>query len=169
MTADLQLQHEVEQFYYDEAAMLDERRFSEWPDLFTDDVHYWMPIRRTLTSDQIDREFTNPGEMALFDETKSQLEARVRKLETGYSWSEDPPSRTRHVVYNVRVVGDDGTELSVDSGFILYRSRYDADEDTWVGTRKDTLRRVDGSLKIAKRTILMDHTVILSKNLSNFF
>ena len=74
MTTDLQLQHEVEQFYYDEAAMLDERRFSEWPDLFTDDVHYWMPIRRTLTSDQIDREFTNhPSRVQLAKQLRRTL------------------------------------------------------------------------------------------------
>ena len=169
MAADVFLQHEVEQFYFDEAAILDDRRFSEWPDLFTDDVRYWMPIRRTLTTDQIDQEFTKLGENALFDESKAQLETRVAKLATGYSWSEDPPSRTRHVVSNIRVVKDEADELTVESDFILYRGRYDADEDMWIGMRRDVLRRVDGNLKVAQRAILLDQTVILSKNLSNFF
>jgi biphenyl 2,3-dioxygenase beta subunit len=116
----------------------------------------------------VDREFTALGENALFDENKAQLQMRVDKLLTGYSWSEDPPSRTRHLLTNIRVREQDG-EYHVDSDFIVYRSRYDADEDMWVGARKDVLRRVDGSFKIAFRGILLDQTVILSKNLSTFF
>ena len=94
----LLLQYEVEQFYYHEAALLDERRFDEWLDLLTPDIHYWMPIRRTVTIANADREFTKPGDMAFFDDDKRLLEARVRKLASGYSWSEDPPSRTRHMI-----------------------------------------------------------------------
>ena len=36
----------VEQFLYREARLLDERRFHEWLELFTEDVHYWMAGRR---------------------------------------------------------------------------------------------------------------------------
>jgi biphenyl 2,3-dioxygenase beta subunit len=107
--------------------------------------------------------------MAFFDDDKPMMEMRVRKLETGYSWSEDPPSRTRHLVSNVRVTEENGNELSVRSNFILYRTRLNSEEDMWVGERKDVLRRENGSFKIAKRTVLLDQTVLLSKNLSNFF
>ena len=58
------LQHEVEQFLYHEARLLDERKFDDWLALLTDDVHYWMPIRRTTTVREIDDEFTKPGAMA---------------------------------------------------------------------------------------------------------
>jgi biphenyl 2,3-dioxygenase beta subunit len=165
----MQLQFEIEQFYYEEASMLDERRYSDWLELFTDDVHYWMPIRRTRTVNEIDKEFTTPGMMAFFDDNKAMLETRVRKLETGYSWSEDPPSRTRHNILNVRVIKNAGVELTVESNFLLYRTRLNSEEDTWVGLRRDILRRVDGSFKIANRKIFIEQTVILSRNLSNFF
>src|SRR6476661_1219875 len=135
MGIDVATRLEIEEFLYEEAAILDDRRFAEWPDFFTDDVRYWMPIRRTLTTDMVDREFTALGENALFDENKAQLQMRVDKLLTGYSWSEDPPSRTRHLLTNIRVKEQDG-EYHVDSDFIVYRSRYDADEDMWVGARK---------------------------------
>ena len=62
----MQLQFLVEQFYYAEAAALDQRRYDDWLTLFTDDVHYWMPVRRTRTSNEIDREFTAPGAVAYF-------------------------------------------------------------------------------------------------------
>jgi biphenyl 2,3-dioxygenase beta subunit len=165
----LLLQYEVEQLYYHEAALLDERRFAEWLDLLTPDVHYWMPIRRTVTLANADREFTQPGDMAFFDDDKPLLEARVRKLGTGYSWSEDPPSRTRHLIHNVRIVADAGDELVVESNFHLYRSRLDSEEDSWIGRRRDRLRRVEGELRIAERHIFLEQTLILSRNLSNFF
>ena len=40
-----ELRLEVEDFLYHEARLLDERRFHEWLDLFTEDVVYWMPTR----------------------------------------------------------------------------------------------------------------------------
>jgi biphenyl 2,3-dioxygenase beta subunit len=167
--AKMLLQYQLEHFYYEEAAMLDERRFEEWVDLFTDDTHYWMPIRRTRTLNELDKEFSAPGGLAYFDDDKAMLETRVRKLGTGYAWAEDPPSRTRHNVNNVRVVEDRGDELVVETNFHLYRTRLNSEEDTWIGLRRDTLRRVDGSFKIADRKIFIDQTIILSRNLSNFF
>ena len=176
---DLALRNEVEQFYYEEAASLDEKRFHDWLDYFSDDAHYWLPIRRTRTVDQMDQEFTGPDEMAYFDDDKAMLEMRVRKLDTGYSWSEDPPSRTRHLITNIRIIEEKETktkgsdkvdgEYTVETNFILYRTRLNSEEDMWVGVRRDQIRRDDDSFKIADRKIFLDQTVILSKNLSNFF
>lgn len=169
LAARMARQFEVEQFLYDEAAMLDDRKFNDWLALFTEDVHYWMPIRRTMTSNALDREFTAPGAMAFFDDDWNMLAARVRKLATGYSWSEDPPSRTRHLVTNVRVVSDDGVQIEVATNFHLYRTRLNSEEDNWLGSRRDVLRRIDGGLKIASRHIFLEQTVLLSRNLSSFF
>lgn len=160
---------EVEDFYFDEAALLDARRYRDWLALLTDDVHYWMPVRRTKTSNELEAEFTQPGDMAFFDDDKAMLAMRVRRLETGYAWAEDPPSRTRHLIANVRVLGDDGTALDVESSFHLYRTRLNSEEDSWYGLRRDRLRRVDGALRIAQRHVFLDQTLLLSRNLSNFF
>lgn len=162
-------QHEVEQFLYDEAAVLDAHDYEAWLELFTDDAHYFMPIRRTRMARDLEREFTQPHEMAWFNDTKLQLAGRVAKLATGRSWAEDPPSRTRHLITNVRIVGDDSHELTVHSNFHLYRTRLKSEEDSWIGSRQDVLRRTDGGLRIAKRTIYLEQTVLLSRNLSNFF
>jgi 3-phenylpropionate/cinnamic acid dioxygenase small subunit len=162
-------QYEIEQFYYREAALLDGHRYDEWIELFTDDVHYFMPIRRTMTRRQLGREFTRPGEMAYFDDDKELLRTRVEKLSTGTAWAEDPPSRTRHVVTNIRVEDTDGPELLVHSNFYLYRTRLKSAVDEWVGRREDTLRRVGGELKVARRFIYLDQTILQSANLSNFF
>ncbi len=98
------LKFEVEEFLYREASLLDERRLDEWLALCTDDIHYWMPIRRTTTAKEIDNEFTKPGGMAFFDDDKQTLGLRVQRLQVGRAWAEDPPSRTRHTVSNVRIL-----------------------------------------------------------------
>lgn len=162
-------QYRVEQFYYDECALLDGRDFEPWVDLFTDDSHYFMPIRRTRTLKELDHEFTKPGEMAFFDDTKPLLLGRVAKLGTGRSWSEDPPSRVRHLITNVRITADDGTEMEVVSNFHVYRTRLHAEEDHWIGSRSDTLRRTDGGLRIARRHIFLEQTVLTAPNLTVFF
>lgn len=162
-------QFEVERFYYEEAALLDAHRYEDWLALFSEDTYYFMPIRRTRMRRELDKEFTQPGEMAFFDDNKAQLASRVAKLATGRSWSEDPPSRTRHLITNIRVVQDNGQELDVESNFHLYRTRLKSEEDSWIGSRKDTLRRVEESFQVARRTILLEQTVLLSRNLSNFF
>ncbi len=167
--AEMLRHYEVERFYYDEAALLDSHRYEEWLALFADDVRYFMPIRRTRTQREIDREFTRPGEMAFFDDTKMLLAGRIAKLKSGRSWAEDPPSRTRHLITNVRIVKSDGRTLEVESNFHLYRTRLNSEETSWIGSRRDVLRKVGGSFQIADRKIFLEQTVLLSRNLSNFF
>ena len=163
------LQYEVEQFLYDEAALLDARKYREWLSLLTDDIHYWMPIRRTVTKSDLEFEFTRPGDMAFFDDDRGTLEIRVKKLEASSAWSEDPPSRSRHFVSNVRIVDVVDKDVTVDVSFHLYRTRLNTEIDSWVGRRTDVLRRCDGKLKLAKRHMFLDQTVILSKNMSTLF
>jgi len=173
---------EVEQFLYREARLLDERRFREWLELFTDDVRYWMGARsnrypRTSKAISIlspnryvEDDHTREDELSIFDETKETLTGRVTRLETGMAWAEDPPSRTRHLITNIEVLGSDaGPELTVHSNFIVYRSRAETEQDFYVGARQDLLRRVDGGLKIARRKMTLDQNVLSAKNLSIFF
>lgn len=173
---------EVEQFLYREARLLDERRFREWLDLFTDDARYWMPTRSNrypLTSKAIsildgsryeEGELSKEGELAIMDETKDSLTRRVDRLDTGMAWAEDPPSRTRHLVSNIEVEpGESESQLKVYSNFLMYRTRAETEQDFYVGCRQDILRRGDGGWKIAYRKIVIDQNVLLAKNVSNFF
>lgn len=163
------LKHEVEEFLYHEADLLDSRRLDEWLTLLTDDVHYWMPIRRTTTAREVDREFTKPGGMAFFDDDKDMLTLRVQRLAVGRAWAEDPPSRTRRLITNLRITGMAGDEVSVACNFQLYRTRLNSEEDSWIGRREDLLRRVDGRFKLARRHIFLEQTLILSQNMSSLF
>lgn len=163
------LQYKVEQFYYDEAALLDRHAYNEWVELFADDVRNFMPVRRTMLRRDLGREFTQPGEVALFDDDKLMLRTRAQKFYTGKAWAEDPPSRTRHIITNIRVVDAGVSELRVESNFLLYRTRLKSEEDQWIGSRQDVLRRHGDTFQIAHRTILLEQTLLLSRNLSNMF
>ena len=167
--AAMQLQFEVEDFLKYEAHLLDTRRYEEWLALTSDDIHYWMPIRRTTLSDDLDNEFTRPGDMSYFDDDKEFLTMRIRRLLVGKAWAEDPPSRTRHMISNIRVVAVDGLEVTVELNFHLYRTRLDSEEDNWVGLRRDVLRRDGDNFLLARRHIYLDQTTILSQNLSTIF
>ena len=173
---------EIEQFLYREARLLDDRKFHEWLELLTDDVRYWMPVRANrypANSKAIsildgsryeDGELSKEGELAILDEDKDSLTRRVDRLDSGMAWAEDPPSRTRHFVSNIEVEpGGRDSELRVYSNFIMYRTRGETEQDFYVGSREDVLRREDGQLKVAYRKIVLDQTVILAKNVSNFF
>lgn len=167
------LQYEIEQFLYQEARMLDERRFEEWIDLFSEDTHYWMPTRSVRYERELHLEHSSPTEVAHFDETKSHLAERVTRIRSGMAWAEEPPSRTRHIVTNVLIEPtDEQDEILVLSNFFLYRGRLDRDVDLFVGSREDVLRRSPGSelgWLIARRRIVLEQTLVQAKNLSIFF
>src|SRR6202046_2867515 len=103
--ARLLLAQEVAEFLYAEAELLDERRHDEWLALLTDDIRYWMPMRRNVKSGEGEREFTREGrDISWFDEGKETLTRRVRQIQTGIHWAEEPQSRIAHLVSNVQVI-----------------------------------------------------------------
>jgi len=163
------LLREVEQFLYAEARLLDERRFHEWLELFTPDIHYWMPTRSNRMLNDLDNELSKPGELAYFDDTLLMLRGRVARLDTGMAWAEDPPSRTQRLLTNVQIDAVEGDEVKVHLGFLIQRCRNETEEDLFIGYRDDVLRRVDGGFKIAKRKIVLGQNVLSAKNLSIFF
>ena len=166
----LLLRQEVEDFLYREAELLDERRYEEWLDLLTDDVHYFMPLRRNVPADEPEREFTRPGlDVNWFDEGKDTLTRRVKQIRTGVHWAEQPPSRLCHMVANVQVVSATAAEVEVKSRFLVYRNRVETETDVLVGKREDLLRRANGGFRIARRKIVLDQSVLLAKNLTFFF
>lgn len=167
---DSQLRHQVEDFYYLEAELLDERKLREWFGLLTEDIRYWMPVRHNTLErpDDIRDELSAPGEAYYFDDDWQSLKIRVERAYSKIAWAEVPPSRTRHLITNLRIKKDDGNEIEAHSNFLVYRTRQESDKDIFVGGRQDILRRAGASFKIAKRTIILDQAVLDAKNISVF-
>src|SRR5712672_298282 len=174
-TARLLLKQEIEEFLYYEADLLDERRYEDWLALVAEDVRYWMPMRRNVKVDDIEREFTRAGQdINWFDEGKETLTRRVRQIQTGIHWAEEPVSRISHMVSNVHLVEAtpsfaEPREVTARCRFLIYRNRVETETDILVGKREDVLRREGDEWRIARRTILLDKNVLLSKNLTFFF
>ena len=170
------LRGEVEEFLYDEAELLDQRRFGEWLELLADDLVYFMPIRRNVAfGTHAEAENTREGEgISWFEEDKWTLAKRVEQIETGVHWAEEPLSRVCHMVSNVRLLAarpsaSAAVEVDVNSRFLVYQNRVEYENYTFVGKRNDSLRRLDGAWKLSRREILLDQNVLLAKNLSVFF
>ena len=173
--AQVLLKHEIEEFLYTEAELLDERRFKEWLDVLAEDIRYFMPMRRNVTFGELDREFTREGQdINWFDEGKDTLTRRVNQILTGVHWAEEPLSRICHMVSNVQILSatpsySEPAEVSVKSRFLIYRNRVQTETDHLVGKREDTLRREDGAWKLCARKVILDQNVLLAKNLTFFF
>lgn len=168
----LQLQHEIEQFYYREAQLLDHREYEAWFALLEDDIRYFMPLRTNRTLREANQEYSGDHDFAHFDETKESMFGRIRKVTSEMGWAENPPSRTRHLISNVIVKeSSEANTYEVSSAFLLYRNRLERQVDIFAGERRDVLRRADNhaGFKIARRTILLDQSTLLSNNLSMFF
>jgi 3-phenylpropionate/cinnamic acid dioxygenase small subunit len=169
------LKQEMEEFLYNEAELLDERRYEEWLELLADDVRYWMPMRRNVKFGELEREFTREGQdINWFDEGKDTLTRRVQQILTGVHWAEEPLSRICHMVSNMQILHVKPSalapsEVTVKCRFLIYRNRVETETDILVGKREDVLRRVNGQWKIRQRKIVLDQNVLLAKNLTFFF
>ena len=159
---------ELMQFYIREAWLLDERKYKEWLDLFTDDVLYFMPRRKNVPRRELHRELTPLGDLAILEEDKRYLEMRVARLDTGMAWAEDPPSRTRHLIGNLEATALENGQVEARTAFLVYRSHLETDSQLLSGCREDVLRKVNGAWQVKKRTIVLDANVLLDKNLSVF-
>jgi phthalate 3,4-dioxygenase subunit beta len=158
---------EVHQFLVVEAELLDARRYEDWLALLTEDIVYRMPVRVTV-SPGLDGSVLDG--MDHFDEDHYSLRRRIERFATEHAWTEDPPSRTRHFVSNVRAYeGEREDETIARSYLLLFRSRLDVRApDFVVGERTDVLRRVDGELRLARREFIVDESVLRTQNLAVF-
>ncbi len=159
----------IERFLYKEARFLDREQHRDWYALLAEDVFYWMPLRENRQRRDTRREI-DPDNVALFDERKADIDLRIKRLETGKAWIEDPAGRHVYSITNVEAF-ETATpgEFEVLSVFTLYRNRSLRDESTLMGRRRDILRSIDGDFEIARRLILLQQALLLTKNLSVFF
>jgi 3-phenylpropionate/cinnamic acid dioxygenase small subunit len=170
----LDLMREIEDFFHAEADLLDEREYDQWLDLLTEDLVYWMPMRKNVSYRDRDKDITAENDLAWFHDDKDTLRKRVKQIQTGIHWADEPISRVSHLITNIRLTEaitslEEGQKTMTKCRFIVYRNRVEDETDLLVGRREDTLVRTDGQLKIARRKIILDQSVLLAKNLTMFF
>jgi ethylbenzene dioxygenase beta subunit len=153
------------QFLSQEAELLDENRVTEWLELLAPDIRYDMPIMQTrLRGD--DPVVENGWHMK---ETFGSLQARVARLGTGSAWGEDPPTRTRRLIGNIRAGTWDGGEITVKSNLLLYLGRGDSADHIVLGCeRQDVLRQTEPGLRLSRRLVLLSHTTLPTQSIGVF-
>ena len=140
--ADLELWHRVQAFLFHEARLLDERRFSEWLELYAPDAEYWVPYAWQQKSPK--------DHVSLFYETLQLLRMRVDRLENELSPLDTPQSRVNHFLSNVTV--EEGSEL-VARANLLY-CEYRREEQRWFAGRVTWRLRAEGkAFRIAAKRV----------------
>ncbi|WP_207844266.1 aromatic-ring-hydroxylating dioxygenase subunit beta [Williamsia soli] len=161
-----QVHHDVSQFLFREAALLDGDRYDEWLAVLAPDVHYKLGARTLRASDQPARGYP------IVDNQANELRIRVQQISNAkLTYSENPHSITRRHISNIIVEqAADSGELAVRSNTLLFRSQgVDGTQHTYSGLREDRLL-VDGdSFLLAERTVTLDLSVIPSMNVSVLF
>ena len=154
------------QFLTEEAHLLDTSDFEAWLGLMDRRIRYRMPVRVTAVkaADEVDVQT-----MHHFDEDWYSLRKRVQRFQTDYAWTEDPQSRIRHHVSNVRTFEGSDDELIVESAVLLYRSRGDRTAPSLLSAgRTDVLIPTEEGLRLRQRDIEIDESVLRTQNLAIF-
>src|SRR5262245_19837509 len=166
--ASIEMERECVRFLYDEAALLDDTKYLEWYETcLSDDLAYLVPVRTTRERSSGTSEFSDV--IFHMKENKGSMRVRIDRLLTEHAWAEDPPSRTRRLVTNIRVDELGPDEAAASNYLALYRSQWDsADHDLLMAERKDVLRRESGEWRLLERTVLFSHTTLATPNLGVF-
>jgi 3-phenylpropionate/cinnamic acid dioxygenase small subunit len=165
------LYFEVVEWLDDEATLLDSGKSMEWvQQCVAEDVIYRLPVRQNRLRDDPAGQFSDG--MFHYDENYTTLFMKIMRLvNTASPWAENPVSRTRRFVTNVKIYRTDvPDEFEVRSSMLVTRNRYTEPTPLVLsGERHDLLRRVDGGFKLARRTILVDEATMGYPNLAIFF
>ena len=149
-TAQAITREQVEDFLYAEAALLDEWRLDQWLALFDQERGgYYMP-----TTDHPDGDPNT--DLFLIADDMPKLRSRVEQLLSGLTWAENPRSRIRHMISNVRILGRDADELHVTANFVVFRMRFQ-NIDSYIGTyHYKLIPRDNGAFTILERRVVLD-------------
>lgn len=158
-TSDLSRALEVADFLYQEAELLDARCYDQWLAMFADELVYWLPAS--------EREEPKRSVSIVYDD-RARLTERVRRLQRGIAPSVQPPSRTTHVVGNVRVSGDGSGVLRATSRCLVAELRVGR-EQLYAATVEHHLVDGDPGLRIAAKIVRLSRRDVPLGNLSFLF
>ena len=83
-------ERELIDFVVREARLLDEKRYEEWNALFTDDAIYWVPL--------VPGQPEGGQHTSHLHEDKLLRELRVERLKSPRAYSQQPPTRSHHLL-----------------------------------------------------------------------
>ncbi len=144
---------ELKQLLFREARLLDLTQYEDWLQLLSGRIRYWAPVRSNVERE----DFASPSLLTLFDDRKSDLVLRVKRIRTSYALSEQPASRARRLVTNVEVLSADDRAAVVSSNFLVAVSRWNNPARIYSGQRQDRwARTADGGWLLEDRRLVFD-------------
>jgi benzoate/toluate 1,2-dioxygenase subunit beta len=146
----------IEEFLYHEADLLDSRRYQDWLTLYTEDAIYWIP-----QGDEPD----HVHHVSIAYDDHRRMHERVLRLESGFAFSQDPPSRTCHVVGNVRVAGELEGDLDVRSNLVLAEMRRGV-QSVYAGQVTHRLVPTGESFMVRRKTVRLINSDVPLSNLT---
>lgn len=172
----------VEQFYYKEARMLDERCFQQWMALVDESFEYSMPTRFVAQPDpkladteaylSVDQELDRADDRngnPIRNEGFLETFARTYRPYKSNAWADSPPPRTRRFISNVEVTAVGEGEYQAYSNFYMFYSHRGKDNHTYTGGRRDLIKEVDDDFKLFKREVIIDMDIITVPTLALIF
>ena len=140
------VQHDVEQFLYQQADLLDRKQWQAWIELFADDGVYWMPPDASYK--------TWDGQPAIFAEDRNLMTVRMNRVLHPDAWSQRPLWETNHVVSNVVIEKSSATEVLVKSRFHMMELRRD-DVRHFAGSYLHQLKKTKAGYRIKLQRVDM--------------
>lgn len=163
---DSQIEASCARFLWHEAELLDRRQFDDWLSLMHAEIDYRIPLRTTRLTQDGDG-FS--GVAYFMKENHGTLTMRAKRLKSAYAWAENPPTRTRRLIANVRVEATTSDECAVTNNFAVYCFRGDNPVPVVLtGERQDALAACGDGWRLKKRLVLLDSTVLGMESLSIF-
>lgn len=151
----------VVEFLYREARLADEARYAEWLALWTDDAVYWVPATTEPDADPETR-------ISHIYDNRARLETRIKLLQTGHRYSQEPASLMRRLISNIEVAEEPDGRLVAGSNFMLAELSVQARAEMhwWVGRATHHLRRGDGPLRMSLKKVVLINAAEPLPNLS---
>ncbi len=140
---------QAEEFLFHEAALLDAWDLDAWLGLLAEDARYLVPPNEAPDADPDTTLFI------IADDIK-RIRARVKRLKSPDAHAEFPPSRTRRLLANVRILEDNGVTAVVTANFSVHRFRRGGRGGEYVGRYVHRLAMDGEGLKIAERRAILD-------------
>ncbi|HWI98759.1 MAG TPA: aromatic-ring-hydroxylating dioxygenase subunit beta [Burkholderiales bacterium] len=142
----MELHHEVEQFLYRQAELLDTKQWQAWIDLFADDGVYWMP------ADPAHKHWD--GVPSIFAEDRNLMAVRMKRVLHPDAWSQRPLWGTNHVVSNVILEKTSPDDIVVRSRFHMMELRRD-DVRHFAGAYRHHLKKTAEGYRIKLQRVDM--------------
>jgi salicylate 5-hydroxylase small subunit len=149
---DLSLRLDLSSFYAEYAAALDDARYEDWLELFTDNCQYKLQPRENF-----DRGL--PLATLAF-ESRGMLADRVYGIRNTLFHQ---PYYQRHIFGPIRILKSDAAnnQVSVELNYAVYRTKRVLPTEVFnVGKMRDTLVRTDQGLRLQLKHVIFDSDLI---------